>query len=479
MVAPRPFEGSGVRWRVRGSAVSARRTRLWLAIGRARGAGRKYVGSSVTDLRPMATPRTVARQETEPPEPPATRPEDREAPPSGPAPARAMPRPAARPQQRGRWLAIAAGVLLLAAGWLAWRYAVPRPAELLTVATGTFQRELRGPGTLDAIQKANVSANIQGVLTAVNVDVGDRVHAGEVVAQLAAQDLVAQLAAARAAHEAAVKAVRLAEADHRKAEAARANAARVRERRQALIRTGATSQSALDDAEMTHEQAMADMARTEAAISQAQASEAAAAAQAEASKAQLDKTVIRAPMDGVVVARKLNTGDLVLPGSAILEIVDPTSVVLSARFDESIIASVAPGQGARLLFSDADRTEIPGAVRRLARQVDTETREFVVDITPRALPRNWAMGQRGTAILDLGARTGVIAVPVSAVAARGETRGVYVLGGGRAWWRPVETGGLGDAEVEVRAGLKPGNVVLTRPDAAYPGMRVSEEARAP
>lgn len=390
-----------------------------------------------------------------------------------------MPRPAARAPRRGGWLVIAAGALLLIAGWLGWRYLVPRPAELMTVMPGTFQRALRGPGILDAIQKANVSANIQGVLTAVNVDIGDPVHAGEVVAQLAAQDLAAQLAAARAAHEAARKVVLLAEADHRKAEAARANAAGVRERRQKLMRTGATTQSALDDAEMTHEQAQAEIARTEAAISQAQASEASAAAQAEASKAQLEKSVIRAPLDGVVVARKLNTGDLVVPGSAIVEVADPASLVLSARFDESIISAVAPGQSARLLFSSADQIEIAGVVRRLGRQVDTETREFVVDITPRTLPRNWAMGQRGTAILDLGARAGVITVPLSAIAVRGETQGVYVLRSGRAWWQRVETGGRGEKRVEVRAGLKPGDVILAQPEAVYPGMRVSQEEPAP
>jgi len=54
-----------------------------------------------------------------------------------------------------------------------------------------------------------------------------------------------------------------------------------------------------------------------------------------------------------------------------------------------------------------------------------------------------------------------------------------VLRDGRAYWRPIETGGLGDTEVEVRGGLAAGDVILRRPEGAYPGMRVSLKAAAP
>ncbi len=137
------------------------------------------------------------------------------------------------------------------------------------------------------------------------------------------------------------------------------------------------------------------------------------------------------------------------------------------------------GQTARLVFSGPQGGEIEGVVRRLGREVDTETREFVVDIAPRTLPRNWAMGQRGTAILGLGRRDDVLTVPVGAVVRRGADAGVYVLRDGRAFWRAVRTGGLGDTEVEVHSGLAAGDVILTRPEGAYPGMRVSLKAAAP
>lgn len=68
---------------------------------------------------------------------------------------------------------------------------------------------------------------------------------------------------------------------------------------------------------------------------QAEVRDAAAAANIAASQALLDKSVIRAPITGIVVSRALNPGDIATPSSVLVTIVDPASIVLSARFDES------------------------------------------------------------------------------------------------------------------------------------------------
>lgn len=117
-------------------------------------------------------------------------------------------------------------------------------------------------------------------------------------------------------------------------------------------------------------------------MSQALATEASAEAAVRVAEAQLEKATIRAPIDGVVVARRMDMGDLVVPGSVIVDIVDPESVVLSARFDESAIARVTKGQGrARLLFTATGDTATPGEIRdRRCRY--HQAREFTVDIAP-------------------------------------------------------------------------------------------------
>lgn len=388
------------------------------------------------------------------------------------------PRPSPRPPRRGRQLlGIATFLAALAVALAVWRYGMPRAAQAEMVRPGPFESVLSGPGILDALRKASVSASIQGVITTLAVDMGDRVRAGDVVAQLQSEDLKAQHEAARASHEAARRAVTLAEADRRKAHAQRDNARSVLGRQQELIRTGATSRAALEDAQSAMEQALADTARAEATVSQAEAAEASAEAAARVAQAQLGKATILAPIDGVVVARRMDMGDLAVPGSVIVDIVDPESVVLSARFDESAIARVARGQPAQLLFAATGDAATPGEIRRIGRAVDTETREFTVDIAPRRLPHNWAIGQRGTARITLDTAPDALSVPFAAIAFKDRAPGVFVLRGARAWWQPVELGHIGTARVDVRGGLKDGDVILARPKGAFAGMKVTSPPR--
>lgn len=389
-----------------------------------------------------------------------------------------MPRPTPRPRQLGRRaVVLAAALILVAVLGLGWRYGIPRPAETLTLVAAPFQAEISGPGILDALRKVSVSADMQGVLNAVHVDISDVVHAGDILAELDAHDLQAQLDSAIAAHSAAQRAVELAQADRRRMGASRVNALATLDRQQRLIGSGATTQSALDAAQMAHDQALADVAKAEAAVSQAEASEGAAAASVRASRALLDKSIIRAPMDGVIVARKLNPGDLVAPGAAILELVDPASIVLSARFDESVIAALAPGQSARLQFGATDTAGVAADIRRIGREVDTETREFTVDIAPSRLPKNWAMGQRGNAALTLGPPAPKLAVPLTAIATRNGEMGVFVAEAGRARWRAITTGASSGPLVEVRGGLAEGDHLVTAPEGVYPGLRITSEPR--
>jgi len=434
------------------------------------------VGLSVPDLRPLV----AAPDPTDGHIPGARRfAGDAATPGDGMRRARLPPRPMARPRRPiRRVLAVIALLLVVAATLIGWRYGLPRDAELHTVRLAAFHRELRGPGTLDALRKASVGPNIQGTIATLPVDIGDVVHAGDVVATLAASDLSAEREAALASHEEAHASVALAQADRRKAEAARRNARSVLDRQQELMRSGTASRSTLESAETTMEQSLAEVARAEAAVLQAQAAEASAEASARVAAAQLEKATIRAPIDGVVV-RRMNMGDLAQSGSVIVEIVAPESIVLSARFDESVMAAVTLGQPTRLLFSSTGEEVTLGEIRRIGREVDTETREFTVDIAPRTLPRNWAMGQRGSAILTLDERAEVLSVPLAAIASNAHTRGVFVLEDERARWRPVTLGAIGQGRAEVRAGLRPGDIVLAQPEAAYPGMKVSAQAHAP
>ena len=383
------------------------------------------------------------------------------------------PRPPSQPRRNSRTLLMAAVAVIAFAGlFLAIRYGYPRDVDHLIVASRPFVVDQSGPGTLSAINKAAISVRIQGRITAVRVEVNEKVDVGQVVAEIASDDLQARLQSSIAAEEAAKLAVTQAQAQQDRAESAAQNANATLQRQSALLKQQAVSQSAYDNARASARQAEADLAASKASVAQARAQERSAAATVALNRADLADAVVRAPFAGIVISRSQNVGDMTMPGTPIVEIVDPETIVLSARFDESAIAAIRQGQKADLSFSAQPDTPIAGHVLRVNRQVDSETREFTVDVKPDKLPESWAIGERGTAVISIAAKPSVIAVPTADVVRRDGQAGVWTTVGGRARWTPVELGEIGGARVEVRSGLRNGDVVLA-PRGVYAGMRVA------
>lgn len=391
----------------------------------------------------------------------------------------AFQRPPSRQQRFDKTVLMGGAVtLVVCAVLLGLRYAVPRTVDLHRVVSARFKPELSGPGVLDATIRANVGSSFQGVISALPVDRNDVVNKGDLIAEIGAADLKAGHDSALASRQAARKAVEATAADVTRMRATLENARQTLARQGELLRSGVGTQSAHEGAQTTVRQAEADLAKASSALLQAEAQDAAAVANVAASQALLDKSVIRAPIDGVVVSRSLNPGDVASSSSVIVTIVDPASIVLSARFDESVIARLEPGQTATIRFGGNGEALYRGTVRRIAREVDQETREFTVDIALVRLPPNWALGQRGTVVIDLGDVQDVLAVPAASIARRDGHAGVWVESDGRAVWRSVDLGRIGGADVEVLRGLAAGDTILVSPERAFTGMKIASREGA-
>lgn len=188
--------------------------------------------------------------------------------------------------------------------------------------------------------------------------------------------------------------------------------------------------------------------------------------------------MILSPFSGVVVRRDRDRGDVIVPGSSIVRIVDPGELWVSAWVDETAIASLAPDQKARVVFRSEPSREYPARVARVGREVDPESREFLVDLALEELPRNWAVGQRAEVYIVTRTVDGALTVPGDYVVARDGQRGVYVAIKGRAVWRACEFGSQGRILVEISAGVDAGERVVRGLDEAAsralrPGSRVS------
>ena len=352
--------------------------------------------------------------------------------------------------------------LLLAAGagLLSYWYVIPAPVAYYTVQPRLMSLEINGPGLLDAINRVVVTSRIQGFLKEVAVDRNDKVTRGQVLARLESADLQNQVAAAQAEATAAERSVAEIESDRNRA-AALYDRTRIELGRQTtLVRLNATSQAQVTTAEAAFKQAEADVNRASAAIERAKAQAASQAANVKVLQARLADATITAPLDGVVIARERNPGDLLLPGAKLMEVVDVTTIIVSARFDESARSAIRPGQSAKIRFaSDPSRTWT-GRVLRLSRQVDQETREFTVDITLNALPEDWAMGQRVNVAVQAQSPAMVIGLPEDLITRRDGRAGVWVNHDGRAVWTPVALGYASGNDIAIANGLAAGDVVL-------------------
>ena len=259
------------------------------------------------------------------------------------------------------------------------------PSQIATVETGDIARSVVATGKVWPITQVEVKSKASGIVTQLDTDINQKVHKGEVLAQLDQQEILdqvaaqkAQLAAAEANATSSAAAVQF-----DKVAAAAPDLPMVKntyERAVQMQRDGVVSVQALDDAEQKYRAAsnMRDRAVAQVVVDQAKLKQSTAQVQqAQASLKQLEEqlgyTTVIAPIDGVVLSRDVQVGDavssiLVLGSTAtlVMTLGDTHQVYVKGKVDESDISKVYLGQAARIkVQSFRDRT-FAGRVTKIA-----------------------------------------------------------------------------------------------------------------
>lgn len=371
-----------------------------------------------------------------------------------------------------RLLKVLAG-LLIGGGLLYWLKFAPVPVVAHTIERGAIVTEVMGTGTLEARVQMTVSPKISGRVVDVLVDQGERVATGELLVKLDDAELQQQVQIAQANVDASSAGIDRLLTDRRRATAVYEQSRKSDERTQALLKQNAISPEEADKAVEALAVADAGVARAEAAISEGQKELVAAEKTLEYHRARLHDTKIVAPFDGLVVKRRREPGDVVVPGSSILTLISTDELWISAWIDETQMARLGAGQLARVIFRSQPDRSYPGTVVRLGREADRETREFVVDVRVLELPENWAVGQRAETYIETERTADAVVLPVRWLVERDDTLGVFVDIDSRAVWRPLMIGIRSRESVEVLEGLEVGDTVVTPKDA----MTVLKEGR--
>jgi RND family efflux transporter MFP subunit len=212
--------------------------------------------------------------------------------------------------------------------------------------------------------------------------------------------------------------------------------------------------AAFTAAQAQHQAATAGVTRAESRIAQSRASTLSA-------RAALEFTRVRAPFDGVVLARPAQVGDLAAPGVPLYIVEQDGGRRVEVALPESLSQSVSLGQSVAVQV-DGEGGNVTGTVGEISPLVDAAARAFSVkvDLPPEASHLRPGMFARVSFERPAHA---ALTVPASAVTARGSLDRVFVVEDGVAQLRLVTLGAGHGERVVVLSGVSPGEVVVTDP----------------
>jgi HlyD family secretion protein len=270
----------------------------------------------------------------------------------------------------------------------------------------------------------------------------------------------------------------------RQAEANLTNARAQYERNRQLYQSGYIGKSVLDDSQRNVEvaESQVDSARKQVETARPTGSDYAVAVAAleqaranlQAAQARLAYATIRAPVDGTLIARDVERGDVVQPGKVLLVLSPVGETQLVLQIDERNLARLKLGQEA-LASADAYPAERFGAeLFYINPSVDPQRGTVEVKLRVPAPPAYLRQDMTVSVDIEVDRHADALALPANAVHdVAGADPWVLQVKDGRAIRRPVKVGLRGEGSVEIRGGLEAGDLVVPADNTSVkPGRRV-------
>lgn len=279
----------------------------------------------------------------------------------------------------------------------------------------TSQPQVELVATIQPVLQATVAAKVTGTIMELPVVLGSRVKKGDLLLKISADEITARVMQARA-----------------QLDQARRNYTREKK----LLKKNATTAETV--------KSMQDML----AVAEASFREA---------KTMLDYTTVTAPFDGIITKKLVNSGDLASPGIPLLQLENDTNLQAVTAVPESLVSLMKTGDELEVLVPSAHLTTT-GKTGEIAPAADPLSRTSQVKINIRHDPA-LRTGQFARIILPIDPASTLL-IPRSAVVSFGQMDKVFVLENGRAQLRLVRTGTTSGDQIEILAGIRPGETII-------------------
>ena len=295
----------------------------------------------------------------------------------------------------------------------------PSPVEVVTVSRGTLARTSTVSGILEPLRTVGVNAQMSGALLAVNVEEGNYVRQGQVLAQIDARELEAQLKSAEASLE--------------------------------LAQSTAKRSDELWNQRIITAQ---EYERDRAALASAQAS-------LDGLRTRLGYAVVRSPINGVITEKRLETGDIASPNTRLFSVAETSTLVSRVMVSELEVPLIHAGTPVDVSVDALGGARVPDRIRRVFPSADSVTRLVPVEVALTGSAINQLRpGFTIRATFRLGSRNDALFIPTRAVMGPVGARSVVVVRQGKSERRIVRVGPDIDGKLEVLEGLALGDTVV-------------------
>jgi RND family efflux transporter MFP subunit len=316
-----------------------------------------------------------------------------------------------------------------------------------------------GIGTLKARHSYNLAPTMTGRVKNVLVDQGDKVVAGQLLAEMDPVDLDEKLAGSQRVVEKTANAIRAAEAQMSEAQSRLKTISATVVRYEELRAGGFVSQEMLDA--KLHEKNAAASALAAASANLAVSREELARAQADMrgiGKAR-EQTRLVSPISGVVTARYVEPGSTVAGGQVVLQIIDPNSLWVETRIAQQQAGLIQVGQTAEVVLRSQPHAPLPGKVARVDMVSDAVTEERIVNVS--VATQAIGIGEYAEVTLQLPALNNTKSIPSAAVKRVDKQNGVWVLQDGKVHFKLVKIGpATMDGHTQILDGLGNDDMVI-------------------
>ena len=325
------------------------------------------------------------------------------------------------------------------------------PEDVLTVRSDALASGPVITGSIQPERRADLRAELSAVVLQVLKENGQPVKKGDILVKLDETSIRDSMTSSQEALRASSQAFDQSQ--------------RSFDRLKTLRAEGMTSVQALDDAEMRRNNAQSDVS--------------AARARMAAARQQIDRTVGRAPFDGIVSDRKVSSGDTAAIGKELLKVIDPASMRFEGTVSADKVSIVKVGQPVMFRVNGYGEQQFPGVVKRVDASANDITRQVEVLVGFAGASRPSVSGLYAEGRID-SETSNALTLPESAMVRNGDQTYVWKLNGSTLAKSNLNVG-LRDPRTgnfEIKGGLAAGDQILRHPGSSLKDGQAVELATA-